>query len=169
MPTRPLDNDPAILLALESCFGIPRERYLFVGRSDYSKDFDVIVEVASHEDIGSLKPDVGELNHLENVRCVIITSEADTSLHGESTTFVSRVVCPNCSVPEDPVTGSAHCTMAFHYGPRFLNGGTVAHMFAKQLSPRGGEMDVIWDSARRRVELRGRAISVSQGTMFVDI
>src|SRR6266545_2916138 len=76
-------------------------------------EFDYLVEMASEDDIRSLKPDHAMLRRVP-VRGVIVTSRASTP----GFDFVSRFFAPGSGVDEDPVTGSAHCALAPFWAPR---------------------------------------------------
>jgi PhzF family phenazine biosynthesis protein len=66
--------------------------------------------------------------------------------------FVSRFFAPRVGIPEDPVTGSAHCTLAPYWAKRL--GKTKLH--ALQVSARGGEL---WCEDRgERVGISGQAV-----------
>jgi predicted PhzF superfamily epimerase YddE/YHI9 len=73
--------------------------------------------------------------------------------------FVSRFFAPGIGIPEDPVTGSAHCTLVPFWSSRL--GKT--RLFARQLSARGGEL---WCEDRgERVAIAGRAVLYLEGTI----
>jgi predicted PhzF superfamily epimerase YddE/YHI9 len=57
---------------------------------------------------------------------------------GEDSDFVSRFFCPGAGIDEDPVTGSAHCTLAPYWAKRL---GKTA-MTARQIGPRPGALQV---------------------------
>lgn len=80
---------------------------------------------------------------------------------GEDCDFVSRFFAPGVGVPEDPVTGSAHCVLAPLWADRL--GKQVLH--ARQISRRGGELMCEVDGDR--VYLTGRAVTVIEGTLFL--
>ncbi|KAJ3205011.1 hypothetical protein HDU67_009154 [Dinochytrium kinnereticum] len=165
-------EDEGVVGAVERAFGIRREEIVFLGRSVYESGFDVLVEVESGLDVGAMKVEVSALS-IPHSRCIILTSKATPTLHGPTTDFVSRVFAPNCGITEDPVTGSAHCTLAVHYGTkmsRFKGCGLERDgMKALQLSKRGGEVEVLWDRRTGRVQLWGTAVTVSEGRMFVEV
>jgi PhzF family phenazine biosynthesis protein len=117
--------------------------------------FDYLVEVASEAEVRATKPDFGRLSALP-VRGVIVTAVASTA----GFDFVSRFFAPAAGVPEDPVTGSAHCALAPFWGKRL---GKEA-MTAYQASPRGGVVGV--RVVGRRVHLIGRAITVLRGELL---
>jgi PhzF family phenazine biosynthesis protein len=119
-------------------------------------EFDYLVEMASEDDIRSLKPDHAMLRRLP-VRGVIVTSRASTP----GFDFVSRFFAPGSGVDEDPVTGSAHCALAPFWAPRL---GKTEFM-AYQASPRGGVLRVTL--AGDRVTLAGRAVTVLRGDLRV--
>jgi predicted PhzF superfamily epimerase YddE/YHI9 len=75
--------------------------------------------------------------------------------------FVSRYFAPSYGIPEDPVTGSAHCALAPYWGGRL--GRSKLH--ARQLSERGGE---IWcDVVGNRVLLKGKAVITMEGYLSI--
>ena len=119
-------------------------------------EFDYLVEMASEDDIRSLKPDHAMLRRLP-VRGVIVTSRASTP----GFDFVSRFFAPGSGVDEDPVTGSAHCALAPFWAPRLGKTEFTAY----QASPRGGVLRVTL--AGDRVTLAGRAITVLRGDLRV--
>jgi PhzF family phenazine biosynthesis protein len=121
---------------------------LWVGQSK----FDFLVEVASENEVRELSPDIGALSKLGG-RGVIVTSQASTPGYD----FVSRFFAPCAGVPEDPVTGSAHCTLAPYWEPKLGKSEMVGY----QASKRGGVVRV-----RRvgdRVMLGGQAVTVMRG------
>jgi len=122
----------------------------YVGKNQ----FDYLVEVDSEETVRHLTPDHTALAKLP-VRGVIVTSRAKT---GEFD-FVSRFFAPGSGIPEDPVTGSAHCALAPFWGARL--GKT--EMLAYQASPRGGVVRV--RLAGDRVLLGGQAVTVLRGEL----
>ena len=80
---------------------------------------------------------------------------------GTHSDFVSRYFAPSYGIPEDPVTGSTHCSLAPYWGQRL--GKTSLH--ARQVSERGGEM---WcEVAGEQVLLKGNAVLTMQGSLFI--
>jgi PhzF family phenazine biosynthesis protein len=75
--------------------------------------------------------------------------------------FVSRFFAPNYGIPEDPATGSAHCVLT----PYWSGVLGKAQLFARQLSPRGGELWV--EDCGDRVRLSGDCVPVIEGTFAV--
>jgi PhzF family phenazine biosynthesis protein len=108
-----------------------------------SRDYMAVYE--SEDDVRALAPDMRALMALDRF-AVIATAP------GRAADFVSRFFAPAHGVDEDPVTGSAHCTLAPYWAGRL--GKTGLH--ALQLSARGGEL---WcELAGDRVFLSGRAV-----------
>lgn len=83
-------------------------------------------------DIRALDPDMGALARLAPA-CTIATAPADP---GDGCDFVSRFFAPAHGIPEDPATGSAHCTLVPYWAKRL--GRKTLH--ARQISRRGGEL-----------------------------
>ena len=124
---------------------------LFVGRSA----FDYLVEVDSAAALQALKPNFTRLAELP-VRGVIVTSRSDRSEFD----FVSRFFAPASGVNEDPVTGSAHCTL----GPYWETKLKKTEFVALQASARGGVVKV--RVAGDRVFLGGQAVTVLRGELL---
>ena len=78
---------------------------------------------------------------------------------GRDVDFVSRFFAPRQGVPEDPVTGSAHCTLVPFWAGRL--GRT--RLVARQLSARGGE--IACELAGDRVRLAGHAVTFMEGSL----
>jgi predicted PhzF superfamily epimerase YddE/YHI9 len=80
---------------------------------------------------------------------------------GEDVDFVSRYYKPSYGMPEDSVTGSAHCALAPYWASRLGR----AQLHARQLSERGGEL---WcEIAANRVILKGNAVLIMQGSLEI--
>lgn len=80
---------------------------------------------------------------------------------GSSVDFVSRYFAPHIGIPEDPVTGSAHCTLTPFWAERLGK----SRLQARQLSARGGELTC--ELAGNRVLLEGRAALYLRGEIDV--
>ncbi len=114
---------------------------------------DLLVEVPSAALVRQLQPDLAALAELP-VRGVIVTAVGDGKYD-----FVSRFFAPRAGIPEDPVTGSAHCALAPYWGDRTGK----AEMVGYQASARGGEVQVINGD---RVALGGHAVTVMEGQLI---
>lgn len=111
---------------------------------------DYLAVLSSEEAVRHLQPDFAALAQLDG-RGVIATAP------GRDCDFVSRFFAPKVGIPEDPVTGSAHCTLAPYWAQRL---GRL-RLDARQLSRRGG---VLWcEPSGDRVLIGGRAITYLSG------
>jgi len=117
---------------------------IYVGRNR----MDLIVEVADEATLRSLRPNFSRLEEIP-ARGVIVTSRANMDAD-----FVSRFFAPQSGVPEDPVTGSAHCCLGPYWAERL---GKV-QLTGYQASRRGGFVYV--EVAGPRVLLSGHAVTV---------
>jgi PhzF family phenazine biosynthesis protein len=124
----------------------------YIGKSR----FDYLVLVDSEETVRGLKPDFTVLKSIP-VRGVIVTSRASSGGYD----FISRFFAPAAGVNEDPVTGSAHCTL----GPFWSRQLGKKEFLAYQASERGGTLRV--RIAGDRVHLGGKAVTIFQGEMVV--
>jgi PhzF family phenazine biosynthesis protein len=127
---------------------------LFIGKSP----FDYLVEVESESTVRMLKPNLAALAEIE-ARGVIVTARGDASSKYD---FVSRFFAPQSGVPEDPVTGSAHCALAPYWSAKLGKQELVAF----QASPRGGELRL--RVAADRVKIGGQAVTVLRGELTTD-
>ncbi|HYT40527.1 MAG TPA: PhzF family phenazine biosynthesis protein [Acidimicrobiia bacterium] len=125
---------------------------------------DVLVEVADSGTVRRLTPDLRALAAIP-ARGVIVTaagsgSDGDAPTDGAAgADFVSRCFYPAAGVDEDPVTGSAHCTLASFWCARLGRSSLVGW----QASARGGRVGV--ELAGDRVLLTGRAVTVLRGDL----
>jgi len=117
-----------------------------------SEDFLAIYE--NESDILSLSPNYNTMSKLD-CRGVIVTAE------GKKTDFVSRFFAPRCGINEDPVTGSAHCSLAPYWSNRLKK----SIFTAEQLSKRGGKLQVEIDGGR--VLIAGRAVKYLEGKINI--
>jgi predicted PhzF superfamily epimerase YddE/YHI9 len=109
---------------------------------------------AREEEVRGVRPDLRLLEKLHPA-AVAITAP------GEDADFVSRYFAPSYGVPEDPVTGSAHSSLAPYWGQRL--GKTRLH--AHQISERGGEL---WCEIKgERVVLKGDAVLTLRGELLI--
>jgi PhzF family phenazine biosynthesis protein len=133
---------------LDRALGVPI-RYL--GRTA----FDYLVEIDSDAAVRALEPDLTLLARLP-VRGVVVTARSDDGKHD----FVSRFFAPSQGIPEDPVTGSAHCGL----GPFWAARLGMNDLSGYQASARGGT--VLVRVADDRVHLGGRAVTVLRGELL---
>jgi predicted PhzF superfamily epimerase YddE/YHI9 len=115
---------------------------------------EYLVVYATEAELRSLKPDMDALAKADRF-AVIATAP------GKDVDFLSRFFAPAQGIPEDPVTGSAHCTLIPYWSKRL--GKTTLHAY--QASPRGGEL---WCEDRgERVIISGKAVQFLEGTIFL--
>jgi PhzF family phenazine biosynthesis protein len=117
---------------------------------------DWLVEVESAAVVRSLRPDFAKLATLP-VRGIIVTATSDDPAYD----FISRFFAPATGVPEDPVTGSAHCCLTPFWSERMGKN----ELKAFQASARGGELRV--RLVGNRVRLGGRAETVLRGELLL--
>lgn len=116
---------------------------------------DWLVELADEMAVRALRPDLAALLALGR-RGLIVTAVGSGAVD-----VVSRCFFPAYGIPEDPVTGSAHCTIAAYWAERLGDS-----LVCEQASARGGIVRT--RLAGDRVELRGQAVSVSEVTLHSD-
>lgn len=128
---------------------------VFVGRTR----FDLFVEVADEDVVRALDPDVGALCRLP-ARGVIVSAAARPSTRRDGgADFVSRFFAPSVGIDEDPVTGSAHCSLAPYWARRLGRD----ELLGFQASRRGGIVAV--HCLGERVRLTGAAVTVLAGEL----
>ena len=115
---------------------------------------DYIVVLDSEAALRQIQPDQGLLSQLDR-RGVIVTAP------GVQHDFVSRFFAPKLGIPEDPVTGSAHCALAPYWATKL---GKL-NLQAKQVSRRGGEIGC--QVQGDRVILSGQAITYMVGEISI--
>ena len=116
--------------------------------------FDYILELGSEKELRSIEPDFSRLADI-TTRGVSVTSASSSNEYD----FVSRFFAPAIGIPEDPVTGSAHCCL----GPYWMKKLNKSSFTAYQVSARGGFMKV--DVKGERVILSGKAVTFLEGTI----
>lgn len=116
----------------------------------------ILAELDQEESVRGLRPDMERLAGLD-ARGVMVTAAARNAEFD----FVSRYFAPAAGIPEDPVTGSAHCCLAPYWGQKLGKTAMIGH----QVSARGGVVRVRWEG--ERVILAGRAITVVTGFLRV--
>jgi PhzF family phenazine biosynthesis protein len=148
-PLHQVRPQPEALAKVAACFDVkPVEMHV-------SESYDAYLALyESAEGVQRLKPDFLALNSLD--RTVIVTAKG-----GEDVDFVSRYFAPTAGIPEDPVTGSAHCVLADFWSQ--VLGRKEFH--ARQVSRRGGDL---WlRLAGDRVKIAGHSVCVMIGTLSV--
>lgn len=116
---------------------------------------DYLLVYGSEEDVRQIRPNFFELSKLP-LHAVIVTAP------GKDCDFVSRFFAPGVGVAEDPVTGSAHCTLIPYWAERLGK----EKLFARQVSKRGGEL--FCELSGDRVLIGGKAALFLKGTIFLE-
>lgn len=144
-PSRPGEKVPITEEIVKALGAKPKELYK-------SRDYMAVFE--KEEEIRNIKPNLELLKRL-NVFGMIVTAK------GDKEDFVSRYFAPGCGVPEDPVTGSAHCTLV-PYWKKVLK---KTNFVAKQLSQREGML--YCNDLEEKVEISGKVVSYLEGYINV--
>lgn len=138
----PQPANPGLIAALG---GSPKE--LLAAR-------DYLVVYESEDEVRALKPNMEALCGIDRF-AVIVTAP------GRNSDFVSRFFAPAKGINEDPVTGSAHCTLTPYWAKRL--GKSSLHAF--QVSERGGEL---WLEAKgERVTISGMGTLYMEGSIYI--
>lgn len=141
--------------AVEPCdwsAAFPGANLQWIGRTSGSRDLERKMLLRAEPNVlRLLMPDFARVATLP---CggVIVTSPSDRT----DTDVLTRYFAPACGVDEDPVTGSAHCTVGWYWAP--IMGKTTLR--ARQVSTRGGNLTVTVDGDR--VHLGGSAVTVTR-------
>jgi len=143
-PAGPAPAPPGLLAAL----GVDSAEW-----TGQAKD-DLMVVLGREEEVTGLRPDTVALAGY-GTRGIIVTAPAARP----GADFVSRFFAPGVGIPEDPVTGSAHCTLAPYWAQRLGRPQLTGY----QASARGGTVRVRVEGDR--VLLAGRAVTVFSGEL----
>jgi len=143
-PARPAPAPPGLLTAL----GVDGAEW-----TGQAKD-DLMVVLGREEEVTGLRPDTVALAGY-GTRGTIVTAPAARP----GADFVSRFFAPGVGIAEDPVTGSAHCTLAPYWAGRLGRPELTGY----QASARGGTVRVRVEGDR--VLLAGQAVTVFSGQL----
>jgi predicted PhzF superfamily epimerase YddE/YHI9 len=141
-PARPVDLTGALQAALGA-----RPQEVWAAR-------DLMAVYETEDEVRDLKPDLPLLSAFDSF-AVLVTAP------GREADFVSRFFAPRQGVAEDPVTGSAHCTLVPYWAKRLGK----SKLRALQVSARGGEL--FCEDLGDRVAIGGRAVLYLEGTLEV--
>ncbi len=136
---------------LSELLGVPVQEVFTVAAGNFS----VFAVLESEAAVRTFVPDWGRLGSIDDL---VITAQADAHT---GTDFVSRCFCPGMGIPEDPVTGSTHSTLAPYWAAKL--GRSVLN--ARQVSVRGGELGC--EVLETRVKVGGHAVLYSEGAVFL--
>ena len=121
---------------------------------EFYENRDGLAVVANEEIVTNLSPSMDKISKINYID-LIVTSR------GENVDFVSRFFAPQIGVPEDPVTGSAHCELI----PLWAEKLNKNKLIAKQLSSRGGTL--YCEYLNDRVIIGGEAVTVLSGELII--
>ncbi len=142
--------DPPAEAPLPARTGLESAEWFGLGR------FDGFAQLASADAVRSFVPDLPGIERL-GWRGLIVTAPGDRPEFD----CVSRFFAPSAGIPEDPATGSAHCTLASFWSERLRRDS----LRGEQASARGAVVHM--RLAGERVVLGGRAVTVSRVTLLV--
>jgi PhzF family phenazine biosynthesis protein len=117
---------------------------------DVLRSRDYFVVLPNEEAVRNAEPDYTLMKELDTIG-VIVTAK------GHTADVVSRCFYPGAGIPEDPVTGSAHCNIVPYWSEKL--GKTT--LFCQQLSARGGDLHC--ELAGDRVLMSGKCALFLQG------
>lgn len=156
-----LVEDDELVETLRGALGLPTDDGFFqVSRGRW----DLLVEVENETQVIEAKPDLAALAEID-ARGIVVTAPAasDGEIHMLAADFVSRFFGPRVGVPEDPVTGSAHCML----GPYWAERLDLNYVVGYQASHRAGLVHVMLPKDPARVTLGGEAVTVAKGELLV--
>lgn len=110
----------------------------------------------TEDEVRNIAPDFAKLATIKDALGVCVTAP------GKDVDFVSRFFAPAAGIPEDPVTGSAHCTLIPYWAKRLGK----SELNARQLSARGGEL--FCEDLGERVKIGGGVVLYSKGEIYID-
>lgn len=135
--------------ALAAALGVAPEHNLVANNGN------VLAVLTGEQEVRALKPDFAKIARL-GAFGVIVTGTGTGGVD-----FVSRYFVPKAGINEDPVTGSAHCTLTPYWARRLGK----KSLYALQVSARGGEL---WCEDRGdRAIVAGHCVPVIEGTIVI--
>jgi len=146
-PARPPAECPVDPGLVEALGAKPKT---ILGARDYLCVFE------TEEEVRAVQPSMDKLAAIDRFAAIVTAPGRDCD-------FVSRFFAPAKGVPEDPVTGSSHCTLIPYWSKRL--GKTKLH--ARQISKRGGEL--FCEDRGERVKMAGKAVKFLEGFIEVGV
>jgi len=147
-PSRPGEPRP-LTAEIESALGF-RPEAVFKSR-------DWLMVFPDEESVRNYRPDPAALGRIANEKNGIIITAP-----GDEADFVSRFFAPSLGINEDPVTGSAHCTLVPYWSERLGK----KRLHARQISERVGELYLA--DKKERVEIAGEAALFMTGRIEIN-
>jgi PhzF family phenazine biosynthesis protein len=132
----------------------PLERILGLSIREARKSRDLMIVLETEEEVFNFSSSIETIAGLEGLGLIVTAP-------GRETDFVSRFFAPKAGIAEDPVTGSAHCTLVPYWADRLQK----RELSARQLSARGGRL---WcKDLGSSVELAGECWTYFRGTLQI--
>jgi PhzF family phenazine biosynthesis protein len=144
-PSRPPQRTEPVLKLMEALGAESEELW---------RSRDLMAVFKSEQRVRALNPDMAKLAGVDAFALIVTAPGTDCD-------FVSRFFAPARGIPEDPVTGSAHCTLIPYWAQRL--GKSTLH--ARQVSARGGEL--FCEDRGERVKIAGRAVLYATGMIHL--
>jgi len=149
------------------------QHVLHIGRTDGNEDLLVELTEEGFDSLQGLKIEYGALKAWQGysrgviVCCCTSTMDSDSMEHPipASIDFRSRFFGPKMGINEDPVTGSAHCSLAPYFGNKL---GKTA-LVGRQESERGGLVECILKPKEGRVCIVGTAVMTVSGKLSISV
>lgn len=145
-PSRPPAPCPIPDKLIRGLGGKPQE--VFRSERDYMAVY------RNQQEIEDLVPGMSDLEQLDALGTIVTAP-------GKEADFVSRFFAPRAGIPEDPVTGSSHCTLIPYWSEKLKK----KNLYAQQLSARGGEL--FCEDLGDKVKIAGTAVRYLEGVIFV--
>ena len=114
----------------------------------------LVAVLQTEEEVRELSPDIARIAMLDEGGVYVTAAGSDVD-------FVSRVFLPKRGIPEDPVTGAAHCSLVPYWAAKLAK----TRLTAKQVSARGG--DLVCELGGDRVAISGKAVDYLRGEIFI--
>ena len=122
----------------------------------WANSFNYMAIFENEQDVRDLTPDMAAVARIDRPGVIVTAKGKDLY------DFVSRYFAPRKGIPEDPVTGAAHCMLAPYWAKRLAKSQFRAH----QASRRGGE--VICRILGERIELEGNCVFYLEGEVEIE-
>jgi PhzF family phenazine biosynthesis protein len=129
----------------------------FTPKEVFNTDVNILVELDNPDEVKNYCPNFLKLSDLP-FQGLIITSRCGD----EEFDFISRYFAPQAGINEDPVTGSAHCSLAPYWAPKLNKREFITY----QASERGGILKVKLEN--ERVLLKGQAVTIFSGNLEIQ-
>jgi len=138
----------------------PEWKEMFPGAVFMGSSHDtMVVEFETGEMVETFKPDFNAISKLKEHGLMIVAKS-----HKPQVDFVNRCFFPKVGINEDPVTGSAYCTLA----PYWMNKTGLSHVMGEQVSKRTGRVHVERGEGDRLI-ISGQAVTTFKGIMTASL